>query len=282
VLILVASAALYLAPARLLPRADWWWTAFWQLAAGTSILLMLNLSTGLWTVLRPIQLLQFPWRLLTVVVLAASALVAPLLHAILSRFRWPAGVLVVMAAMIVYFPCYRSPLYVDQTRARVLPQLLFVAVLQSSPDPNAATTTSNGEYFPQAIEELPTSPPVAEYVADPQVQVTDFTRRGNRYRFRLRLDTPGRVVLNQFYFPGWRAAWNGKRIPIQVTGPQGTMALQLPPGEGRLDVWFGSTPWRLAGRLLTGLTVIVTILWLLATRFSFVTKHLTPATAPRQ
>lgn len=66
---------------------------------------------------------------------------------------------------------------------------------------------------------------------------------------------PSTVRLKSYNFPGWSARLNGQAVPI-VSDSNGVQVIEVPAGNHRLEVTFGSTPPRTAGALLTGLTFL--------------------------
>lgn len=260
VTVLSVSVALYFCEAGRLRRADFVWMGFWQFVAVASIILMMHVSVGLWELLRPLQWLQFPWRLLGVVMLATSALVAPILHRLPPPFRWFGGAAVVALAIAVYHPCCK--VWYAERSDQIFGRDLSVSTLQSDSIVHMVTTTVENEYLPRTVKEFPASPPQSEYDVTSGVAVTDFEHRKNTYAFHVRADKPGQLVIHQFFFPGWRASVNGERVTIHVVAPHGEIGLQVPPGEARVRIWFGGTPWRWAGRAISALTLLVVVAWL--------------------
>ena len=260
VIILSVSVALYFGATGCLRRADFLWMGFWQCVAVASVVLMMQVSVGLWELVRPLQLLQFPWRLLGVVMLAASALVAPVLHRIPLPLRWLAGVAVVALAIGAYYPCCK--VWYWERPDQMFGRNLSVAVLQTDEIIHMVTTTVENEYLPRTVEEFPAHPPKSDYDATTGVEVTDFAHRRNTYRFHVRAADFGQIVLHQFAFPGWRASVNGEPAAIFTIAPHGEIGLEVPAGKADVTVWFGATPSRQVGRAISVLTVLGIMVWL--------------------
>jgi len=233
---------------------DRFWTAFWQIAALAAVWLMMESSAAVWRAVPPLQMLQFPWRLLGIVTLAASVLIAPILRTTPGVFRWPTAGGIVLLALVAYQP-YTQPTYVRET-ANAFERALSIPLLQANPEFFLSTGTSMQEYLPRTVREIPPKPPAAEYVAPPGLAVTGYTHRKNTYRFSARASAPGRLVINQFHFPAWRATIGGRRVPLHAVPPYGTIGIDVPAGESRVELWFGSTPWRTAGRVVSALTLL--------------------------
>ena len=74
------------------------------------------------------------------------------------------------------------------------------------------------------------------------------------------LETPGLVVLADLWDKGWRADWNGQRLPI-LRANHALRGVVLPAGEGTLVFRYApaSFSW---GLRLAGLAVLVLLVWL--------------------
>lgn len=74
---------------------------------------------------------------------------------------------------------------------------------------------------------------------------------GTRYALlTLDVDEPTALVFDWLYFPGWRASVNLSPVPVVPT-EDGLLAVQVPPGEVRLDLAFGPTLPRIIGVLIS-------------------------------
>ena len=81
-----------------------------------------------------------------------------------------------------------------------------------------------------------------------------------RVTVSVRMETPGLVVLADLWDKGWRADWNGQRVPI-LRANQALRGVVLPAGEGTLVFRYApaSFAW---GLRLAGLAVVVLLAWL--------------------
>ncbi|PIE81944.1 MAG: hypothetical protein CSA11_02180 [Chloroflexi bacterium] len=82
--------------------------------------------------------------------------------------------------------------------------------------------------------------------------------------YRLEAADTVTLVYQAFYFPGWRAALNGRSLPITITAPEGFMQVTVPAGEHVLDIRFGPTRLRWLALLVSGVTAValVVCIWL--------------------
>ena len=80
-----------------------------------------------------------------------------------------------------------------------------------------------------------------------------------RVTVAVRLETPGLVVLADLWDKGWRAYWNGQRVPI-LRANHALRGVTLPAGQGTLVFRYApaSFAW---GLRLAGLAVVVLLAW---------------------
>jgi hypothetical protein len=81
-----------------------------------------------------------------------------------------------------------------------------------------------------------------------------------RISVSVRMETPGLVVLADLWDKGWRADWNGQRVPI-LRANHALRGVVLPAGAGTLVFRYApaSFAW---GLRLAGLAVVVLLAWL--------------------
>jgi uncharacterized membrane protein YfhO len=81
-----------------------------------------------------------------------------------------------------------------------------------------------------------------------------------RVTVSVRMETPGLVVLADLWDKGWRADWNGQRMPI-LRANHALRGVVLPAGEGTLVFRYApaSFSW---GLRLAGLAVVMLLAWL--------------------
>jgi hypothetical protein len=210
---------------------------------------------------------QFPWRFLLLMALPTSVLAGFLVDALSERWRaWVAPVLIVVT--ILTNTLGMRPIMANQvdgdidlaesTRFELMYKLLG--------------TTVAGEYIPRWVKEKPfvspealaivlseQSPAVHVPTSAPNVQVDRLEKGSNHRVYRATSSQGGRVVLNLAYFPGWKAWVDGAPAEIEITDPDGLVALALPPGERRIRLEFQNTAIRTAGEIVSAISIVVCI-----------------------
>ncbi len=84
-------------------------------------------------------------------------------------------------------------------------------------------------------------------------KITEQKINNSRREYTLVGQTNLRLLDYTFYFPGWKAYIDGKRVPIQFQDPnyRGLITYLVPAGNHQIKLVFEDSPVRLAGKLVT-------------------------------
>jgi len=247
------------------------------LITGGCILLALPFSAWLWDALPLLHLFQFPYRFLSVAVVFLGFLagagvqsLGQMLHAKKTTVtRWSYfGILITVLCLLV-----------GQTRVLgqvsyypPLPAIDVGFIMQKEREAAPIIGKYASVYMPAGVEELPPLEQQAQdgperldmdsLPADASLLAAEWTP----LRYDLILSSPEAFSarFRTFYFPGWTAQLDGQPVAIAVTEPHGQISVEIPAGEHRLAVWFGSTTLRTAATLLSLTSVVVLCLALIA------------------
>ena len=77
------------------------------------------------------------------------------------------------------------------------------------------------------------------------------------------VDKPSILKLNTFYYPGWEAEIDGKKVDIAIEEPSGTMMVNILPGKHILALQFHNTRLRdyaLYISIISSLIVIIILI----------------------
>lgn len=266
--VLGAAAALGKRAGHPMPRVL---AVYFVAATAIAIFMMTPLSRRLWDVLPLLAMIQFPWRLLSVTVFTGALLAASGVDWLSSRdgtttagvpspYIYVIGLVLVLGSLPYTRPELVPLRPVDESPLAVLDfEMTF---------PNMRGMTSFSERLP-ADED---SPLIAQYLAgEPLKKAAISSGAGDILeqdsgalfaRARVRSDAAITLRFYTYYFAGWRATIDGDPVEIRPDGPNGVIALDVPPGEHEVVVFFGSTPPRVAGALLSGLGLVGVLLLL--------------------
>lgn len=206
-------------------------------AVGVSFFLMLKVSIPLWERIPLLQNLQYPWRLLSVVIVATPFLSA----AILSKFRWPlvSLVLVGFAIMISFF--YTKPvLYESRSDAYYLSRREFT---------DGTSSLGNG-FSTLWMAWQPDRPAKRMEIVNGEGTIT--MRQDDATTFVGDVVSVGDVTVrtNVAFYPGWRVAVDGKGAPAKPD-ERGTISVDIETGTHSVKVYFSETPLRIVVDLIS-------------------------------
>lgn len=206
------------------------------------VLLMLPLSSPVWEFIKPLQLIQYPWRLLSFVV-PVSGFSAALWASRLKRQWW--GLLLAVFAVALSASYARPVLYEPRNEVYYMTRPNFTD-----------GTSSMGNSFSTIWTGWKDTQP-----KDPVVVESGKLRKIHKMRYLnktfdvVMVDT-GRVTVNTLYFPGWTATVDGKNVPIDYQ-KDGIIHFSVPSGTHLIHVLFTDTPVRWAGNIISIVSVAV-------------------------
>jgi hypothetical protein len=208
-------------------------TAFWIPACALAVLMMSKVSFPIWRLLLGLRILQFPWRfnvLLCVVALPVYVLALSEIRRVTRRSR-----LVLLSVMsltavswlLAYAVVWRR--YATETRPASIRVVdddgLFPAWAAPGTDEASALRAS-------------TDPPVRFRQGTGTASVLIWKPR--QIDFRATSPEGGCVMVNQFYYPDWRARFTDSAAPLKLRPalPEGLVEIHVPPGnrEVRLEI----------------------------------------------
>ena len=225
------------------------------------LIFMTPLSASLWAAVPMLGIIQFPWRLLSLVILVISALAglttANLLLSARSQANAAGGALVlgllVMFAGYSYIGAELQPVekWREDGRAvfefeREHPDMIALTEWVDEPfttspmTPDYASDTYEEEY---GRTETLTRIAVIDGVGEVLSQQSAGSSGGGV----VQMEELGVVRVHLFYFPGWEARIDGEIVEYRVSPPNGVLELDVPAGEHQIDVRMGATPVRRMG-----------------------------------
>ena len=224
----------------------------WGTLGTLSFLLMLPLSEPLWHLLPPLQLVQFPWRLNLLLVIATVAVVALGVPAYRPwQWLWWAVLALTLLSQAVYV--HESPL----TQA---PQ-------KSALDGEFDSKRSAREYRPKQVPKGMFAPTLLAWKDEFQPAITT-EQQGISWQILnwqprqivLTVDAPApaKLILHQFDYPGWQAKLDGT-LPLTISSTRNGL-IQVWVPAGRHQVTFTLTA-RWPERLGYGLSLIAWLIW---------------------
>lgn len=208
-----------------------------------SMFLSTFLSEVIWKT--PIaSLLQFPFRVLSLLLLTNAFFAAYILNFLKGTRRYVVFILL----LIISF--YSSFKFMKPAEFTNIPDTVYAT--------NPATTTVKNEYMPMWVKEFPTSQYEHKVeLLNGKGEVINVIERSNRISFELDNSTSTKIRLNTVYYPGWRAYVDNNEVDIHYENSKGVMDIPIAEGQRNIRFVFSETPLRI---LADGISVIAVVL----------------------
>lgn len=225
------------------------WGALLALGA-TASLLMLPLSKLLWERLPKLRFVQFPWRWMSIVALVYVCFLAAVAQ---KRRGWVVPVLIlILSVPLANFFIYNGWWDPDEM-----------------PTQQDAIVSGNGydgtdEYDPVGDDhlDLPLKAPQVRVLTEASggVPVRDAQARVVRWNteqkeIRVRVNDKSSVAMRVLNYPAWQIEVNGKKVAPERLDDVNEMVIPVEAGESDIRVRFGRTPDRVAGNLVSAISL---------------------------
>ncbi len=240
---IVASAILFW---KIRKSAVRWMTGGTLIILFGSLFLMTAQSEFIWQRVTLLQKFQFPWRLLTISVIATSAIGAIVASVIPKRFGGIIVIFVTVVSGMTIFSMWRAKEY------SVRPEEFYTGIYES--------TTDTGESSPIWSVRFMERKPVAPIeIIDGQATITSRERSTTLHQYEITAARPTRIVDNTLYFPGWKVYIDGTDTLIEFQDPnyRGLMTFWMGVGKHMVEVRFSETKLRRTANLLSIVGVIL-------------------------
>ncbi len=255
-LALAATAALYIRGYRSLHPQSFLGILYFTIIALAMLILVLPGALPFWDSFRPIQFLQFPWRLLGPIA-ACLAIIGGANGLWLARLD--SRPQISLAASLVALPILLAiPLfYVPEWRHETLDTSIAAYHAEETAKRQLGTTFT-GEYRPRHVHSVPD--PTAHLLLDyadgypidklnhsilPAGSAAELIRNSPQaHEWRINTSQDFVAEIYNFYWLGWRAEIDGRPVEITPSPHHGLITFPVPSGEHKVRLYLGSTPAR--------------------------------------
>lgn len=205
--------------------------------------LMLKISLPIWQSVPYLDVIQFPWRLLSIIAFTTSLLCAYTLSTFNSK---TIPVAVVVIASVISTIIYTKP-------------AIFTDKGDFYYSTNEDSTTVRDEYLPLWVEEKPTSRANEKIVINTNDgEIKSQNIRPTKYEAQIDLKVPSTVFVNSIYFPTWSVKSDGRQVPVAYDNKYGLINFQLPPGQHEVIINYTRTRLHLISEIISLLALGVT------------------------
>lgn len=215
-----------------------------------SLFLSLSVSSIFWRAL-PVSFIQFPYRLLSIFILASAFIGALLVHSVQKR-KELIGIVLILISFLSTMPY-------------LLPKT-FVFREEGYYTTNMDTTTVKKEYMPKWVKQTP-SMRSQQKVAVQMGTAELIFQNANEILFKTSNKSKKEVFIHTIYFPGWKVFVNNSEVPIDYNNDKGMIHFTILSGESMVKVQFQETRARLVSDAISIISFILLLLWSLRTKW---------------
>ncbi|MEX2028055.1 MAG: YfhO family protein [Candidatus Curtissbacteria bacterium] len=210
------------------------------------VFLMSKFSGIFWQNFRFSDLVQFPWRLLSIIVFTSSVTAAWVID--MSKNKRTLALTVAIACILSTILYTKPQTFVDRGDG-------FYST-------NEGTTTVADEYMPLWVNAHKNSRADQKIELVGEGQIKNLNIKPSVYKAEIESPSGVIVNVNAVYFPGWQASVDDKKVPLNFANDFGLINFQLPAGKHEVIIKYTESPVATAAD-------IVSIVAVLTTGFSF-------------
>lgn len=204
-----------------------------------AVFFTLPCSRLFWEHISLLSFIQFPWRILAIIVFAMSFLggsVAILIKNPLIRRAFL--IFVGLLAIVISLKSAPKPTFVSREQSIEN----FIAL-------------GEGEYTPKWVRIPPNGPPDRKFeIVSGKGRLTqEEVLNPVKYATQFQALTPSLLCFHTFYFPGWQVYVDGQTTQPYLDNPYGLILFNVPPGDHHIQVIFGPTPIRIIATIISWL-----------------------------
>lgn len=203
--------------------------------------LMTAYSIQIWNIMPFMNYFQFPWRLLSLVILITSLLAGSV--TLLTKRRIVYIVLIVLTIFSTYSYAH-APYFMQRSDSYYMSRENFIY-----------STNSIGNVFQTKWLSFQKKLPKSASNHSQDIRLTSKNSITQDYKVTLKKSTF--VTFNTAYFPGWEAQINKKAVPI--SNSKGKIGIRLPAGTYELELLFTNTTIRTVSQTVSVIAFLVVL-----------------------
>lgn len=210
-----------------------------------SLFMITNYSKLIWTSTSLEKFIQFPWRLLSVVVFSTAFLTAYVVD--LNKKKLLVSILIIAGSILTTL-VYTKP-------------SAFINYPDGYYSTNEDSTTVKDEYLPIWVKVKPQTR-ASEKIAilNGDTKISDLKIKSSIYSFTTFSANDSKLRINSFYFPGWQIDIDGFRQYPDYTNDFGLMDFNLSKGNHNVLVKYSRTAIHLYSELISAIAGLISVI----------------------
>lgn len=207
-------------------------------------------SEFLWKILGPLKYLQFPWRLLFIVIFFIS-LISGSIFMVFNKKKFLVWSLLVGLVVFFNFSYFRPEKFINITQQELL----------TGKNWDKQIKRSIFDYLPIYAKEPPAELATERYqIIVGDSNITNFKEGTNWISFKSDTKSHTIIRLSQYYFPNWKITVDGAPVNVEYKNNSlGLMTIILGEGNHDIQARLYDTPVRSIGNDLTIFSLAITI-----------------------
>jgi hypothetical protein len=201
---------------------------------------MTKLSIPIWELVKPMQFIQYPWRLLSFMIPICAFISAEVAQ--LVKRTWLLSVLACLSFLLILR--YTPVLYEPRNEAYYMARNNFTD-----------GTSSMGNSFSTIWTSWKDTRAKQEIVVEKGFVVSVSKWKYLEKSFSVRQFEDGLVSVNTIYFPGWTVFVDDIQIPLNID-KKGIIEFSVPRGVHKIDITFQDTIPRKVGNYLSIISLV--------------------------
>lgn len=205
------------------------------------LFLLLETSLPVWKLIPALGLIQYPWRLLSLVILLTSFMAGSL--AFLKKSK-------IFIALLILLPLFFYSGYTKPVKYLSREDSFYL----NNPNWTQGTATLGNSF---STIWLPFGKPKKEQkleIVSGKVEVKKADIKPQTYFFQLETATPAQARVNTSYFPGWKVLVNEEETKVDFS--DGLINFKIPKGESIVKIKFINTPIRFLANIISLLGLV--------------------------
>ncbi len=221
-----------------------------------SVFMMHNKSAFIWQIIPLLNYLQFPWRLLSLVIFTSSILGGYVITQLKGKILDVSIILVSVIAIIINFNYFKPEKFYTEYND----QSLFVGKVWE--DQRSGILL---DYLPVGAIEAREPASSVPLIREGDGIIYSYVVRSNSFSFKYIAQENSLLEIPVYYFPEWELKVDGKEKDI-IKSDVGRIMVELEKGSHEIKGVFGDTPLRDFSNLLSLLSFLVLAFLLLRKR----------------